>query len=436
MATFTTTAADNYLKTIFEDPITDQVVQKSDVLDFFESNVVQTETDEGQKITVAFHTADPEGVGARAEGDYIPVAEDPEALKVDINLKYIYGRVQMSKQVMQRVVRGKAAFIDWADVQLRKLEKSVRNDLDRQLCGYGAGIVARVDDASPDRTLGVDSAYGVAGVANATKLFRVGARYRFFATAAAGTEHNSGLTAGAKVQSVDHVNNIVTFESGATDIPSDVADNDYIIRGDAAGHSGQNSGTDREVMGLFGHIDDGDILATYFGKARSTYTTLKAQNIDGSASPYNGNLTETLLMKLNDDCMELGGGDPDAALTTRGVLRNFFAQLKTDRTMNDPMSFTGGARDFKIQLGDKAILLRAGRLCPEGTLFMVDRSTLKRYHNAGWEWAEESGAVFKQVSDSTGVKDEFYGYGRWFLQTFCNNPQANGRIDGLDESVA
>ena len=430
------TAAGNALKTMFEDPISDQVVAKADCLDWFEQNANVKQSDFGQYIEVSSIYGDPEGVGARSENDYIPVALDPLFLKQQIYLKYLYGTVQLTKQTMQQMRKGRAAFISWSDSTLKKLERAIRQDVDRQLYGFGAGIIARVNDGSPDATLGVDSGFGVAGVANAAQLFRVGARYRFFADAAAATEHNTGLSS-AKCASIDRANQIVTFESGATDIPTDTANNDYIMRGDAAGHSGQNSGVDREIMGMLGHIDDGNILASYFGQSRSSYSFLQSTVIDGSASPYDGNLTETLLMYANDEVMQYGNGDPDAALTTRGVLRNYFQQLKADRSFNDPRSYTGGpGRGLSVNLGDKTITLRAGRQAPEGTLFMLDRSTLVRAHNTGWEWDDTTGSVFKQVTDGTGRKDEFYAYGRWFMQTFCKAPQQNARINNLSESVA
>ena len=435
MSTFDLTAAGNALQVMFEDPISDQVIKKSDLLSWFEQNSNVKQSDFGSYIEMSSIYGDPEGVGARAESDYIPVAQDPLFLKNQIYLKYIYGTVEMTKQTMQQMAQGRAAFISWAEANRGRMEGAIRNDVDRQLFGFGAGIIARVNDASPDATLGVDSSYGLAGVGRAARLFRVGGKYRFYATAAGGTPHVGTITS-AKCASVDRTNNIVTFETGATDIPTDVADNDFIMRGDDAGSSAQNSAVDREVMGLLGHIDDGTILASYYGQTRSTYNFLQAQITDGSAAPYNANLTETLLMKLNDDAIEFGGGDPDSAITTRGVLRNFFAQLRSDRTFNDPRTFTGGARDLQISLGDKVITLRAARQCPDGKLFMLDRSTLVRAHNTGWEWDDTTGAIFKQVTDATGRKDSFYAYGRWFMQTFCTSPQQNGRVDGLSEAVA
>jgi len=430
------TAAGNALKIMFEDPITDQVIAKADCLEWFEQNANVKQSDFGSYIEVSSIYGDPEGVGARAENDYIPVAVDPKFLKQQIYLKYLYGTVQITKQTMQQMRSGRAAFIGWAESTLTKLERAIRQDLDRQIYGYGAGIIARVNESDPDGDVNliVDSAYGVDGITNAAELFRVGAKYRFFGAAAATSEQNqSGAVTHVTVNDVNRSTQTLTLASVCG---SDVANSAYIMRGDASGHTGQSSGTDREVMGLLGHIDDGDILGSYFGQARGSYGWLKAQVVAGSASPYNGNLTETLLMKANDDAIQFGGGDPDACMTTRGVLRNYFAQLRSDRTFNDPRNYTGGARDLQISLGDKVVTLRAGRQCPSGTLFMLDRSTLTRAHNTGWEWDDTTGAVFKQVTDGTGRKDEFYAYGRWFMQTFCKAPQQNVRIDGLSESVA
>lgn len=420
------------LKIMFEDPITDQVIAKSDLLDWFEQNANVKTSQAGRYIEVSNIYGDPEGVGARAEKDYIPVALDPAFVNQQIYLKYIYGTVEMTMQVMKQMAKGRAAFISWADATLRRLERAVRNDVDRMLFGFGAGIIARVNDPSPDATLGVGNAYGVTGIGNAASLFRINARYRFFQNANATGPRTGGGVVAPKVTAINRASQIVTFDA----VPSDIANGDYIVRGDAVSHSGQLDGVNREIMGLLGHVDDGSVLATYFGLSRANYEFLKSTVINGAAAPYNGNLTETLLMYANDEVAQYGGGDPDAIVTTRGALRNFFAQLRSDRTFNDPRSFTGGSRDLQIMLGDKTLTLRASRQCPAGTLFLLDRSTLMRFHNTGWEWDDSTGAVFKQVVDANGRKDVFYAFGRWYLETFNRSPQQSARIYGISESVA
>lgn len=434
MASFDLVAAGDALKTIFQDPITNQIVDKSDLLDWFEQNTNVRESDFGKEIQVSNIYGDTEGVGARQEKGYIPEALDPAFLKQTLRLRYVYGTVQMTYQVMRQMRAGMAAFIDWADAQLKRMEKAVRQEIDRELFGFGAGLLAQVDTVVNATTLKLKSAYGAPGVLNPAKLIRIGSRHRFFANPDATTEHNqAGAVKSSKVQSVDRKTQNVVYSAN---VANDIVANDFVIRGDDAGHNGQISGEDSEFMGLFGHIDDGDLLTDYFGQDRANYQFLRAQVFDGGAGPYNGNLTETLLMLADDDAQQYGNGEPDAALCSRGVLRNFWAQLRTSRVFNDPRNYVGGKRDLEISLGDKTITLRGCRQCPEGTLFLLDRSTLQRIHNTGWEWDDTTGAVFKQVVDSTGRKDEFYAFGRWFMQTFCTAPQQNARIDNLAESVA
>lgn len=431
MATFDLTAAADALKIWFQDPITDQVVADADFLAWFTQNTRIRESDFGKFVEVADIFGDPEGVGARAEGDYIPEALNPQFKRAQIYLKYLYGTVQLTKQTMTQMRLGRAAFLDWAEAELTRLVRAMRNNVDRMLYGFGAGHIARVSAIS-GTTITVNRAYGVTGLGGAAALFRVGASYVFFSDAGSTTKRSAGGVLQSTVTNINRATQQVTFNA----VPTDLAVNDFIVRGDSVGHSGQKAGVDREIMGLLGMVDDGAILATYFGVARSTYSPFRAQVINGGAAPYNGNLVETLLMFADDEAELYGGGNPDAIITTRGVLRNFFKQLRADRSLNDPRTMTGGTAGLRVLLGDKELTLKATRQAPAGSCYLLDRSTLIRAHNTGWEWADETGSMWKQVTDATGRKDEFYAYGRWFLQTFCNSPQKNARIDGLNEAVA
>lgn len=436
MATFDLTAAGDALKTEYSDPISNQIIAKSDFLSWFEQNSQVKESDFGQYVEASSIYAGPEGVGARGEDDYIPVATSPSFKKQQIYLRYLYGTVQMTKQVMRQMKKGRAAFDEWSRSELREMEKSIRNDLDRQLFGFGAGHVARAEGSSTDATLEVDRAYGITGMENPAKLFRVNGLYTFFGSADATNQRTGGGTTSGKVTSRDRTSDpqIITFDA----VPNDISSGDYIIRGDDLAHSGQDSsGANKEIMGLLGHVDDGSVLSTYFGATRSSFEFLQAHVIDGSAAPYNGQLTELLLMHAADEIIDYGNGEPDAIVTSRGVKNNYFANIRADRTFNDPRGMTGGPRgDLAVDIGDREVVLRAARQAPNKNAFMLTRNSFQRLHNVGWEWDDTDGSVFKQYVDGSGRKDVWSAFGRWWLEVFCKSPQQNARITGLTESVA
>jgi hypothetical protein len=148
MATWNTAAADALLKTVFQDPLFDGVVTHSRVIDLFEQNSNVKEGPQGKYIELAHMFGYNEGIGSRSEDGFLPVPGNPTFVNGRVNLKKTLAVAQMTRNIMANAVKSKAAFADWAEVELTKTERALRADLDRQAIGYGAGILCRIDDAS------------------------------------------------------------------------------------------------------------------------------------------------------------------------------------------------------------------------------------------------------------------------------------------------
>ena len=304
-----------------------------------------TQTTGGRFIELAHYFQLPAGVGARSlEGDYIPVPDGPVIRNSQIFLKKIEGVVQMTGDTMRRVRQGEGAFLTWARRALPDLKDRVDHEMDRMLIGFGAGIKARVNDINPDDadlTIGIDSNYGVALLEDAWLSFMEGERIIFAADAAAATIRDAAGPSGASYRITDVNPAALTLELDV-EPTANVADDDYIFAGDTAGHSGQATGVDREIMGLLGMIDDGTILATFQGLTRADYRPWRSQVVDGSIAPWNGLLTEDLLTFVDDENFIKAKGQANVIVMSRGGARNFWANLKTDKRLLDPRSVVGG----------------------------------------------------------------------------------------------
>jgi hypothetical protein len=425
------------MKIIFEEPLTNSIVQDSDLMDLFEqdANVGVSQTMGGRYIELAHYFQLPAGVGARKlEGDYIPVPDGPVIRNSQIWLKKIEGVVQMTGDTMRRVRQGEGAFLNWAQRALPDLKDRVDHELDRMLIGFGAGIKARVNDADPDDadlTIGIDANYGVAGLEDAWLSFMEGERIIFAADAAAATIRDASGPSGAAYQITDVNPAALTLEL-ATEPSSNVADDDYIFAGDTAGHAGQATGVDREIMGLLGMIDDGTILATFQGLTRADYRPWRAQVFDGSAAPWNGLLTEDLLTYVDDESYIKAKGQANVIVMARAGARNFWSNLKTDKRLIDPRSFVGGKGALSMIFGtDREVELRTVRKMPSSLVFGLQTDTLKMWRNTGWEWDDLTGSIWNRVTDATGRKDDFYAVGHLVLQTGCVAPHKNFKITGI-----
>ncbi len=435
------TDMDSAMKILFNDPIVENVVTDAELLKLItvDNNVQYEQSTGGRYIETAQYFQLPTGTGARAPGEYIPVPEGPVIKNSKVYLKKLQGVVEMQGDVMKRVKGDLGAYLNWMERALPDLVTKLDNDVDRMLLGYGSGILARVADAAPDATLGIDTAFGV--TLNGTALtqawmnFLEGERIVFSANASGNPLRNAGANQSAKITGIDQTGTgLLTIDA----LPAGTLDNDYIFLGDGAGSSNQTAaGDDREIMGLLGMVDDGTVLATFQGLARNLYRLWNSISIDGSDATldnnagFNGVLSEELLTFADDQVAILGGGRPDVIATSRFGLRSYWKSLKDKKVLNDPRSFTGGKGGLDVILGDRTVSLKACRKMPPQLTFMLQTNTFKRWEIDGYQWDDKTGAIWNRVTDGTGRKDAFFAVGDWYMQLGCLAPRKNVRITNI-----
>jgi hypothetical protein len=431
-ATTVFTDVDEALKVLFEDPLIENIVTDSELLDLFEAdfNVKTEETTGGRYIETAQMFRLPGGTGYRAEGDYIPVPNAGLVANSRIYLKKGMGTVELSADVMKKFKGNPGAWLDWAATELPRLSRRIANEDDRIMIGYGAGAKARVASTyTPASTsVPVDRAHGITALTNAYLNFLEGESLRA-AAAVAGTTPRTGAMI---VTAIDQSTGTLTVDAAATSL----AAGDYLFQGDAAGASWQNSGDDREFMGLLGMVDDGTILTTFQNITRATYTQWNSIVIDAS-SVSSGVLNEDVINFADDETDIKGGGKINAFIASRSGQRSFWKSLKTDRVIQTASGapqngvYQGGKKGLQMLLGDRVVDVRSARKLSPEIAFGLSTSTFKRHMLNRWEWDDTTGSIWKQVTDSTGRKDAFFAYGRKYLQNSCAEPRKNFKISGL-----
>ena len=422
---WTDTAMTAALKIIFDDALVNSVVAESELMDLFEESggIMTDQTTGGRYIETANLFALNAGVGARSEDDYIPEASGPKIVNGRIALKKILGTVELSNDTMKRVRSSEGAFADWADRALPSLVDRLNNELDRMLLGYGAGIKTRVNDATPATNLVVDSPFGIAGAGldekSALLMHLSGETLRASANADGSTPRALAMT----VTAVDWDNGYLIVDQLATSL----ADDDYLFPGDAAGNS-----AGKEMMGLFGIVDDGSVLVTFQNISRTTYPEWRSYVIDAIADVAAGTkLTEDLLLRVDDQAYIQGAASVDTLIASRYGLRQYWADLKSDRSINDPRAYVGGKMGVSVLLGDREIVLKAPRKMPDNVAFGVTKKHLKRWTLHQWEWQDQTGSIWKQVTDATGRKDAHYAYGAMYGEVGSDDPQKHFRIENI-----
>ena len=449
------------MKIIFSDPIVNNMVVESELLNRFrsESNIRTDDTTGGRFIEMAHYFQLPAGVGARQENEYIPVADAPVFRNSRIWLAKLQGTVEMTGDVMRRVATNEGAFLDYAAQALPDFTRRLTHEIDRMALGAGTGVKARIRDVTatvggtaftggisaydaPSTGLfrvALDRTLGLMGRGQSFLHFLEGERLVFSATLATPTAvKNPGSGQSARIVDINEDDNLLTLE-GTAALRSAIAANDFIALGDAAGHNfpgnqllGQTSGH-KELQGLYAGVDNGTILANYnnIDRAAMANRLWNSIVINGAATPWSGVLNEELLTFADDEVAVRGAGRPDLIVTSRSGARGYWKSLKSDRFFMDPRSYSGGKSNLQIILSDRGLPLVVARKLPFNDTFMLQTDTWRRLTLGSWEWDDQTGSIWNRVVDGTGRRDAYFAVGNAYEQMFCTAPRKNVRIEGL-----
>ena len=434
-----TTDLDEALKIIFSDPLINNIVEDTELLDIFkvDMNVMADDTTGGRYIEMAHYFQLPAGVGARAENEYIPEPNDPRFENSRLYLRKIQGTVEMTGDVMRRVRSDEGAFLNYMERALPDLVTRLVNEIDRMYISDGSGIKARVASVTSavatTLVVVINRTYGIDGLTDPWLQFMEGERNVFDPAPDGQTIRVAGGSQALQLTDIDEDTNSLTY-TGLAALVAVVAADDYIFPGDEAGASSETAaGEDREIAGLLAGVDDGGIIATYnnINRAAAGNRLWKSIVIDASVAQWGGQLTEELCTFADDEVSTKGAGKADCVVMARSAARGYWQSLKGDRTMPDPRSYTGGKAGLHLLLGDRSLSLKVARKMPPELTFLLQSDTFRRLTLGTWEWDDRTGSIWNRVTDATGRKDAYYAVGNMYEQLFCMAPRKNVRIEGL-----
>lgn len=424
------------LKTYFEGPLYKDVITDDELFGKMESNTDVQVTTGGRRIERAHLFGLNRGTGARRETGYIPVPRGPVIRNSFFNLKKYHVTVQMTADVMKRAKTDRGAFADWAEQAMPLAIKGFRNDLDIDALGYGFGIRGVIDTISVDRlTITLKDSHGVPGLDSAWINFLEGDSI-IAADGIDGTTIREGgppftpRIVSQVLDDVDDENGGLLLESAA---PASWAVGDYLFLGDASGISAPEGSTAVNMLGLLAHVDDGNLVSNYLGIDRDEFRAWRSLVFDASSkAEWDGVLNEDLMQDIYDISVRRRGCEFDQVIAPIGGQTGFWRDLREDRSLNDPTSYTAGKpKGLRMTFGDKTVDVMTARKMPNQLAFFLNMKTFIRHEVGKIEWDDTTGAVWKQVVDAVGRKDEFYAYARVWLEVSNTQPGQNVRVDNL-----
>ena len=301
-------------------PVLQRLISKKVIfLDQIKKNVRTTIANNEIYVSAAkgYHS----GFYTKVEGS-APATGRTAYLQMKSLVKFIFMTYGFTDQALTLASKqGKEAIAGTFDAEFETGMITAKKQLNRIFHGDATGKLCVANGAgSGSTTLIVDGCPATGGKAKHTKYL------------AAGQEITIGTTE-AVISSVDS-DTQVTLDASET-----WSDNDVVTL----------SGDD-EPMGLAGHIDDGDNVATYQNLARSTNPMLKAQ-VDDTAEA----LTEADMIDVCLAAMEYGDG-PSVGLMNQDLWAKYGALLTSMKRSTELKPVLGGGwSGLELNVGSKNI---------------------------------------------------------------------------------
>ena len=390
----------NVLKNFYLGPVREQLNSKVLAMQLMQ---IETEGLEGLQAVLPLHTQRSTGVGARAELGNLPNAGNQVYAQATYDLKYLYGRVQVSGQAIAKSASDAGSFLRAMKAELDYIKDDLAMDFTRQVYGDGTGQIAQCGTTTASNVIVLASSealrkgflhigmvvdIGVAATPNslvdslgadaganstisavnvATPSFTIG---KSITTSGSNFVFRSGnVTAGPVVNEMD---------AGLQKIISTAANSVGGVNGASAGNEYWNPQLDTA------------------GTAIGLQRLLTLWNITNAAGAQAGDAI---------------------ALTTPGLVRQLFASADfagNGATANvrfvNTKQFAGGFSSISFDTGGGPIELASDRHAPFGKVFFIDRGHVKLYSPADWDFLQRDGLTIRLVAGKDAYEAILFRY--------------------------
>lgn len=368
----------NILKEYYLGPVAEQLNNEVLLLARLES---RSEDLVGKRAYVPLHHGRSSGVGARSEGVALPTAGNQSYEKAVYDLKYLYGRVEVTGPSMAKTKNEAGSFLQALKSELDGIRNDLKKDLARQVYGDGTGAIA-VGTAGSTTTLTVP-----------VEVIRKGQIYPgmvvdiFDVSASTSAATYTGIV----VQSANLSTGVVTF---TTTLAGALAADDYIVRAGVTVKSPAEGNT----YSLSDEIDGiKRIVAASGTNSLGGLSVTSTSNTwwDNQRVAVSGALTLEAIQKgLN--LARIAGGMPTSVITSLGVQREFYDLLDQSVQYINPESLNYAA-GFKT-LSYNGMPIIADIDAPYGTMYILDESTMKVFSDQDWHFLDADGQTLRQVA--------------------------------------
>ena len=338
----------------------------------------------GKRAYVPLHVSRSGGIGARAEAAALPAAGNQQYDKAVYDLKYLYGRVQVTGPAMAKTKSEAGAFLQALKSELDGVRNDLQKDLARQVYGAGTAFIAQAGTTTSSTTVVLNAAAG-------KEAIRKGQLYAGMLVDIGTVADVDTIAAGREITAVDYANNTITISGAAVTTTS----SHFVSRAGAAIDGGATAAGSRsnEVDGIRRIVND--------------VAPTSGSNTFGEIDPFaktfwdNKRITSVGAIALDDlqqgmNLVRLEGGSPSVMVTSMGVQREIYGLLEDQVRYVDPESLNYSAGFRTLEYAGMPIVSDID--APYGKLYMLDESTMKVFSDQDWHFLDADGQTLRQVS--------------------------------------
>jgi hypothetical protein len=346
---------------------------------------------EGRAAVVSINVGRNHGIGAREENGTLPAAGRQSYAEQRVQLKYNYGRIQLSGPVIRSMGSDRGSFVRAVQSETNGVVRDLRNDVNRQCYGDGSGHIAA--------TVGTNT--GAVITLDATK-----SGMRQFAPGMIidiGTAADPDVThAGVTILSVQRAASTITMSSTLA-----------TTAGLFVSRKGSGSSTgpvvQREITGLAGQVSATSALWGIDPADWPDWASFVLA-VDGAA-------TEDMYIESSQEVNLDSGEQIDTWITTPKVHRDTAAlltSLKRFPTTNDMKGGYTGLDMSDISQGNTGSntvsMVYDKDMVIDGEAYGLTMRRWQNYRMSDWEFMQDDGAILNRVPNTDAYEATLFCY--------------------------
>ena len=404
------------LKNVYGEGLTNQFNNETTTYNQFQKS---ERTPTGNGYVFGVNKANPQGIGARADGQRLPSPLSGKYDQAKIVPKYNYGVLRTSGPAIEAAKGNMAAFMDSLQGEIQNIYDGIVVDLNRQCWGDGGGAMASLSAAVATAKTG-STWTGTCDNDLGTRYLQEGMIVDFY-PGGGGAITNKVAT--ARILSVAPATKVVTFEAladlyrgdhplaavtAASASSTTIASGSVMVRSGVRDASYAITDTPTELIGMQGIFDDSTLLTTY-------------EDIDASANPYwraniiknagtNRELTMDLMLQAIDLTRLRSGKNSNIIRCGLGQRRKYANLLLPDVRFS-PGVLKGGYETLTFAGGDGTVQIVVDPVARPNAMYFEVAGAIKKYEMTALGW----GNLDQQMHWRSG-------YDQWdqFLRIYTN----------------